>query len=256
MIQKYKIIILLIVVAVLLAVALSFYYFFNVNNKPSVPNIDNVNQQQVQNNPNQGEVKISFREEALNKFYGNPEQSLLLRINNREFRIVSYQSGNPNGRPYNYQDVPKFRGGVTFLEKKNDKWEIFWESSEAIDTCCPSVDLRDLTNDGVEEIIVTVIGPTGENIAYYIYQWRDGIFKIISPVREITTTIGTFKDTEIGGYPAEIKDIDGDNIYEVIVEYEDNISSDPYSPKYVNYRQIYKYNGEQYYLWKEEKVGG
>lgn len=228
---------LILIITILLATA--FIYLFNINKEPT-------NQGQNQNTtPPENGKRISLREEMINSFYNNSELGKLLKVDNREFRVISYGAGAGNR-----EQEPKSSGGIIAFEKENEKWEIFWESSEFFSESFPDIEIRDLTNDKIDEIILKNTSLSGRNLGLAVYIWRNDRFEVITKTREATTSIGKYIALDLGGDidKTRIEDIDGDNIYEIVTGYE--WQETPESPV-KEYQKIYKWDGERFFLWRE-----
>jgi len=236
---KNKYIILLIIIVL----AIALIYLFNINKKP-------IDQGQNQNTtPSENGKNISIRDKMINSFYDNYELGKTLKVGDREFRVISYGAGEGNR-----MEEPKSSGGIIAFEREKEKWEIFWESSEFFSESFPDIEIRDLTNDKIDEMILKNTSLSGRNLGLAVYTWRNGKFEIVTRTREVITSIGKYVSLDLGGDvdKTKIEDIDGDNIYEIIIGYKwQEMSGAPVE----EYQQIYKYDGDKYYLWKEEKIG-
>jgi len=142
--------------------------------------------------------------------------------------------------------------GILVFKIENGEVKKIWESTEEIYLTLPRIEVRDITGDGKNEILVFWSNGKFENL--YIYSWTGVDFMNITPFEE-TGMISVFNADE--GY-IEVKDIDGDKIEEVIMITARSIGWDEKAAESINeyYRQIYKWNPvkQQYYLWKEETV--
>ena len=187
---------------------------------------------------------ISYREAAIRNFYDFPDENLRRTvIDGKAFILVSYDETGV-GRIPNRKDIFANAGGIIVFEKtKEGKYDLFWESKEAI--VHAGSGFQDITNDGIPEIVVyDSPGASGSTTSFNVYAWRDNTFKLITPLSLDSTP--THRDTGIGGDNGEtyMEDIDGDKIQEIVDGYIDD--------KNILHQRIFKYNGKEYYLWKEK----
>lgn len=156
---------------------------------------------------------------------------------------------------------PNFRndtkgGGIMIFEIKEKQPKIIWESTEYITLTMPeTLDVKDITNDKRVEIIST--WSDGKVSILYLYSWNGEIFEYITPLKKSTSKYApTNSYSPIFGISRgdiQIKDLDGDNIYEVIIS--GGTTRDEMGNEVpIDSETIYKWNGEEYYLWEEELV--
>lgn len=162
--------------------------------------------------------------------------------------IVTYYSP----QYYFIPEEKEHNGGIMVFKISDDgNVKKFWESpDENITLPIPSIEVRDITGDGKSEIITMWSNGKFENL--YIYSWTGSSFVSITPFGE-TSIISIFnaRDGEI-----EIKDIDDDRIEEILLIRRKILGFDEelLEPITESYRETYKWNGQEYYLWKEEKI--
>jgi len=179
------------------------------------------------------------------------EQFALTTEDTKDYIVTFYQ---PNFRDKNVRSE-EIRGGIVVFEIINNKPLIFQEIQSDVLLTGPVLETRDITNDDKIEILANWSDGTINNL--FIYSWAENNFKLISPITESTSP---FSGKKIKGYrfvvrrgDIQVKDLDGDNIDEVIIlggttrdEMDNEIS--------IESETIYKWNGEEYYLWEEEKI--
>lgn len=206
------------------------------------------NQQGVNiKSPKNENIIFTKRDFAIKDAQANPEKLKKVIVNKETYLMTQYpeekfQENNSGWRP----------AGIIFFKLENNQIKLFWESSEDISNG-GSFRFQDIDNDGIAELIWEGDGGvTGENNSIYVYKFNGSGFKLITPaetaevvnlkgekIKHISTILGGDSDLTY------MKDIDGDKIQEIVVGYrEGNIIN----------RQIYKFNGQEYKLWKEEKV--
>ena len=186
------------------------------------------------------DAKLSPRAMRIEEYLADHGKATAIEITTKTFSIVEYlNSENSNIR--NHDSFPYVRGGVIAFEGKN----IVWESSEFI-WRVSDLRLQDINSDGINEILFEDVGGGNRpSCAFYMYQWRDSAFHLISPYEDSTTSKGTYRGTKIGSCGPSIRDgfledIDDDGTEELI------------QATYDNKKLTYKFNGTEYKLWKEE----
>lgn len=208
----------------------------------------------ILNTPNQGIVRkqpkedeqsarqdeqLSPRETRIEEYLKNPDDNVNVTrftFGTRNFSLIDYRSGYASSGPTAW-------GGIIVFEGT----KIVWESEEGIDHVSGETSLRDINSDNINEIFVTDGGGGNTtNCILYIYQWRDGTFHLISPYEELNPQAGKFtKMSTVENCGSAIrdgflKDLDGDGVDELI---QTNRKAT---------KKIYKFNGTEYKLWKEE----
>lgn len=180
------------------------------------------------------------------------DQFALTKDGSKDYTVVFYQ---PN---YRDKDVRKEerKGGIIVFKITNKKPVIFWEIGNLVDLTRPLIETRDINNDGRVEITADWSDGTIDNL--FIYSWTGNEFKLISPTTIVkwsdsTTSIGYIFVVRRGDI--QIKDIDNDNIDEIIISggtTRDEIGNE--IP--VEEKRIYKWDviKQEYFLWKEEKT--
>lgn len=161
--------------------------------------------------------------------------------------------------PPEYFSIPKEKqhdGGIMVFEIQDDgNVEKFWESEDKISLSIPVIEVRDITGDGKIEILAGWSDGKIENL--FIYSWTGNEFRYISP----TTIVSSPYSNQTGiGYvfavhrgDIQVKDLDGDNIDEVIISggtTRDEIGNE--IP--IESETIYKWDTEkqEYYLWQKK----
>ncbi|MBI3589387.1 MAG: VCBS repeat-containing protein [Candidatus Liptonbacteria bacterium] len=199
---------------------------------------------------------LSNRDLAIKEALNNTDKlQQRAQVNGVTYILTDYDDTFYGGGPKENKPGWKF-GGIIVFKLGNGKPIMFWESEEAINR--GSVRFFDINNDGIPEIIWDgYFGATGRDSAFYVYKFNNTGFKLITPTETIKTSSITYKQTILGGDSGftQIEDIDNDKIQEIIVGYRDGgiIVGDRSG---VIHRQIYKFNGQTYELWKEEKIKG
>ncbi len=181
----------------------------------------------------------------------NYQQFALEKGAPEDYVVDFYQ---PNFRDANVKPKEE-QGGIIVFKIVDKEPQIFWETSNPVTLTRPVIETRDITNDGKVEILADWSDGTIDNL--FIYSWTGSEFKFISPT---TLFKSPYSGKEIIGYifvvrmgDIQIKDIDNDNIDEVIISggtTRDKIGNE--IP--IQRERIYKFNGQEYKLWKEEKV--
>ncbi len=135
----------------------------------------------------------------------------------------------------------KTRPGVIVFTLEGDKIHIIWESEESLSAVLSLgfVEFKDINNDGIDELILTVGQGVRQTPALWIYQWNGTKFSLINPNPGSTYE----PDRWLAGISAELKDVDSDKVFEVVTTNEDGKDM---------IRRTYKYNGKEYALWKKE----
>lgn len=211
----------------------------------------------------------------------DPEPSLLFGQITREDRIKHIEWTYRNGKNYeqialeeggakdyvvtfyqpNYRGDSATDGSIMVFEVKNNQPKIIWESTEPITLTMPEVlDVRDITGDKKVEIIST--WSDGKVSILYLYSWGGETFEYITPLKKSESKYAPPNSySPIFGVSRgyiHIKDIDNDNIDEVIISSggtsRDEIGNEIPIP--IESERIYKWdiNKKEYYLWKEEKI--
>lgn len=196
---------------------------------------------------NNGKPTLNNRDLAVKKIMDSSgEVKPMAKINGVTYFLADYNDTFYGGGPKENKPGWEF-GGIIVFKTENDKPTIFWESEEAINV--GSSVFFDIDNDGIPEIVWDgYFGATGTDRAFYVYKYNKEEFKLITPTEIVKTSSLTYKQTTLGGDSSltYMKDIDGDKIQEIIVGYRDDSG--------IKNVQIYKFNGEVYELWKEEKI--
>ncbi|MBI3589381.1 MAG: VCBS repeat-containing protein [Candidatus Liptonbacteria bacterium] len=190
-----------------------------------------------------GSQKLAIKE-ALNE---TDKLKKITQISGSTYILTGYQESNTENKP------GRRFGGILVFKIENKKPVLFWESEEYVNTG-KVAGFRDINNDGIDEIVWDYdLGVTGRNNAIYIYKFDKDKFRLITPIEieessKFSTSIKYGRTILSGDNDLTyMKDIDGDKIQEIVVGYrEGNIIN----------RQTYKFNGQEYKLWKEEKIKG
>jgi hypothetical protein len=202
---------------------------------------------------------LSPREDAINKYlaegiatqtqtYGDVEYSLILYPESDRIRdeLGKTVYNSPNDPPFLRTDA----GAI--LYKDADQ---IWESKEPLDALDMSNSgFVDVDNDGVYEIVL--IDNSGEKVfgcAVNIYSFDGNEVKFIVPYDNLAQQGVEYKSTKIRNC-TDISDIDGDRIMEITTEEFSTRTSATDGEEEIKIIRIYKYNGTEYFLWKEEIV--
>ena len=186
---------------------------------------------------------------------GKPyEQVALTKDGPKDYVVTFYQ---PNPRDENLKTWQEQRGGILVFHIKESKPELIWESTDDITLTRPLLAVRDLTGDGVNEIVA--MWQNGASEILYIYELNDKkkTFELITPLGAPFLAYGSTTSYPIFDGPdstIQIIDLDGDKIPEIIIlglvtpdknNTEDGITRNDKRPY-----EAYKWNGTKYYLWK------
>lgn len=202
---------------------------------------------------------LSPREDAINKYltkgiatqtqtYGGVEYSLILYPESDRIRdeLGKAVYNSPNDPPFLRTDA----GAI--LYKGVDQ---IWESEEPLDALDMSNSgFVDVDNDGVYEIVL--IDNSGEKVfgcAVNIYSFDGNEINFIVPYDNLTQQGVEFRSTRIRNC-TDISDIDGDKTIEVTTEEFSTHINEIGEEEKMKIVRIYKYNGTEYFLWKEEIV--
>jgi len=234
--------------------------FLFINQQPSeVPEIseDDQNGQEI---PEETPV-LSNRDIAIKEVLENPDEVVQrTEINGETYLLTGYddtfygESRKENKPGWEF-------GGIIVFKLENDKPVMFWESEENINQGRPAY-FGDINNDGISEIVWDYyLGVTGRDSCFYVYKFTGDRFKVVTPIKTIegTTPSGItlkYNRTLIGGDSGltYMKDIDNDGVPEIIMgSFTGAIIGDDIGGRAKDIK-IYKYDGDKYYLWKEETV--
>jgi len=135
------------------------------------------------------------------------------------------------------------RGGVIVFTN-DSATHIQWESSELFGAAgsIGFVTFTDIDNDKVDELILKIAQGARLIPALWIYKWNGKEFTLINPNPESETESSRW----MAGISADLNDVDGDNVLEVITTNGDG------GPTSVE--RTYKFDGSYYSLSKEEPV--
>mgnify|MGYP001604001473 CR=1 FL=1 len=223
-------------------ILLALIFFNNSQITPPAKVLDTIPQTMEEN------VKISNRELSIKNALARPEELKATKINGDTYLLTEYDD-TFYGRGLEENKPGQKFGGIVVFKMENDNLKFFWESTEDINM--GSVYFKDINNDGVDELVWDgYFGATGRNTAFYIYKFSGDKFDLITPVDtfKITTPEGVYKEIKMTTLSGDngftyIKDIDADNVQDIAVGYRDDNNKALVS--------IYKFNGAEYYLWKE-----
>lgn len=221
----------IIIIIILVSFVLAINYF-KQNEGTQEPSNNN-------GEPSGEEPNLSNRDIAIKEALENPDKFQKIEFKNNIYFITRYDEEkftekNQNTRP----------AGFIFFKLEEGKPVLFWESKELLSNSGFG-EFSDIDSDGIKEFIWLESGATGRGAAFYIYRFSSDGFELITPTEHRIT----YNITLIGGdaHLTYMEDIDNDGIQEIRVGYEDKDGNKQF--------EIYKYDGEQYYLWKEEKIG-
>lgn len=206
---------------------------------------------------NQNSDSKSAREKAIedimskNESVWNKEAKIF--GDSKNLLVFTGYADDPKNHPEEDSIELSSRAGIIAFRFSQNKLSEVWESLEPMSGVGkPGIKFDDLNFDRYPEVLVSFIqSKYNENLYIYRYNPKLGNFSLISPIE---SQLGGGLISSLYGDLEGIKiiDIDGDNIKEVIITNSLNIEdmSQPIERK----KQIYKFNGEAYKLWKEEKV--
>lgn len=137
-------------------------------------------------------------------------------------------------------NVGTFRAGILVFTKGEENFSIIWESKELFSAAASVgyVEFKDINNDSIDEIVLTIGQGARLNPALWIYRWDGMEFELVNP----NPNSDSESERWMAGYLAELVDIDSDRTMEVVTSNEKNGAPIKY---------VYKFNGTEYYLWKE-----
>ena len=146
---------------------------------------------------------------------------------------------------YNHpeEEVGKTRPGVIVFRNNNNKLEIVWESKEFLSSARPGkISFQDINNDKQKELILEV----GQGVrlvpAFWIYMWNGNEFVLMNPNQKAEDE----SERWMAGIDVQLHDLENDGTLEVITLNETGNYGDTHQ-----YARIFKFNGTEYYLWKE-----
>jgi len=128
--------------------------------------------------------------------------------------------------------------------------QLVWELSSTHSGAFFGNVIRDITGDGVKEIIASWNDGKSETLYIISYDTNAQIFYVISP------THGIFSDFAGASGDININDLDNDGIPEITLSDHRNgvMDSKTYDFKYDIVYVAYKWDGKRYFLWKESKT--
>lgn len=198
--------------------------------------------------------KISPRAAQIEIYIEFPDNFLSAQFNDRTFHLVPY----PNSDGFEIPNYPIKPGGNRSGIYVYEEDKLIWESTNYIaDISMGESTFQDLTNDNIPEIVTTDSG--GGNVSYCIaniYKWNEEFFILIVPDPQedgINLCSGLGDDEGI-------RDIDNDGVFELVTyskiktHPEIHDINDLLFLEETVVKQIYKYNGTEYFLWDEEIV--
>lgn len=198
--------------------------------------------------------KISPRAAQIAIYIEFPDNFLSAQFNDRTFHLVPY----PNSDGFEVSNYPIKPGGNRSGIYVYEESKLIWESTNYIaDISIGETTFQDLTNDNIPEIVTTDSG--GGNVSYCIaniYKWNGESFILIvpDPQEDGINLCSGLSDDE------GIRDIDNDGVFELVAYLKRKVHPEIHdidNPLYLEEEtvgQIYKYNGTEYSLWKEEIV--
>lgn len=177
-------------------------------------------------------------------------------------------------------------GGIVVIETQKDKEpQIVWETTSILfGDRKTKFEVRDINEDGVNEILSWWLTNIYESL--FVFTFDGAKYILLNPMRNIYENFPGGKDEIItgidlnayspdfnigenefsggyalGGLKVLVKDVDDDYVEEVLVENLNVIESDPNlaGPEQLKIiaseklTKIYKWDGNEYYLWKEER---
>jgi len=172
------------------------------------------------------------------------------------------------------------RGGVLLMEKADSGPKLLWNSIFNMREMPRRIEVRDINNDGIKAILsYWNTGKFDSELWIFSYSQTEKTFHLISPLFEyaingeksivkldkIKKENLTFKKIDglyslFGAQDVQVKDLDNDQIEEVtLIELDDYRQDSPNEAEYPHTKntKIYKWDSQkqEYYLWKEEKIG-
>jgi len=216
--------------------------FFLLANRPPDKNLNN--DENNQNISPEDKNKLSNRDVAIKEALESPDSLRRTEINGETYILTGYSESDA----YKENKPGWALGGIIVFKIENGLPTLFWESQEFINSGKTAI-FKDINNDGINEIVWEGSLDRGRrNISFYVYKFAGDEFKIVTPI-----DIGT-SFTLLSGHSSltYMKDIDNDGIQEIVVGRNEDISGNFDIRQ--QYQQTYKFNGQVYELWKEEKV--
>jgi hypothetical protein len=198
---------------------------------------------------------ISPRNAQIENYLNFPEKFPSELFGGRLLYLVVYPNSD-GSKIQNFEGRYGRRPGIVIFEGKKKIWE---NKENLAEIYQDSVQFKDVTGDGVPEIVVIDRGGGNEDsCGTNVYKWNNNTFELITP-----------PDTEDGINPCEgsdatkggFKDIDNDGVMELISFRWDKAypkitdNNDPlfYATKEIEL--IYKFNGTKYVLSKKIPTG-
>lgn len=252
---KKEFILVLIALIILVFVLLLSKYKAESDAEPSVINTDIQLSPEEYRNPSARArmEKISPRAAQLEIYSEFPEHFPSTLYEGKLFHLVAFPDSYGFETPNFAEGRNKDRPGVIVFEGNNIIWE---NSDDFMEIFTFLTVFRDVTGDGVSEVIVVDSG--GGNVTYCIttiYIWNGQTFALITPEPHEGISLCSGVNDDEG-----IQDIDEDGVFELVAYLKRKVHPEIHdidNPLYLEektVRQIYKYNGTKYFLWKEEVV--
>lgn len=112
-----------------------------------------------------------------------------------------------------YRSGPERGVSVAVFTRGGSDYRLLWNSQDVPGAAPVSLDIVDMTGDGVPEILLSVAGASGNGRSLYVYTSRPSGYRLALPIG------GSFDGQSAfgaGGY--EVKDIDGDGKVEIVAQ--------------------------------------
>lgn len=170
--------------------------------------------------------------------------------------IITYFQINLNTIKSTNLELRRHQQGIlVFREDKNGEIKLIFESKNNYSSPRIKIGIYDLTGDGVNEILALLDNDQGG--AMLIYKWNGSDFDMITPYVKYTRFDGKQTDELAFGADSgmtKIFDIDKDGIPEISFPVNIFLGLDENSDAKNEIKfQAYKWNGTEYFLWKEQK---
>ncbi|MBI3589383.1 MAG: hypothetical protein HY093_03160 [Candidatus Liptonbacteria bacterium] len=188
-----------------------------------------------------------------------------------KYKLTSKGDENVIVIPYKEKfNLQEWYGGIMVIQNyQSGSPRVLWEiKSEAFKDIPQKLEVRDINNDGNNEILSWwSAGARLDANILWIFTWTGNNFTDMTPliyqdkkVKDEDANIPKFYESIFSGREVDVKDLNSDGVNEILVT---NLiptkvdSSQPYTSSILESMKIvkiYKWNGHEYYLWKEEKL--
>lgn len=184
---------------------------------------------------------------------GNYKKYSFIKDGDKDYIVTYFQR---NKETENSPDLilRRHEQGILVFKKLSDGiFKLVWESEEEFFDPRYRLGVHDLTGDGVKEIILALNNDKGGAVVVYKYT-NNNEFNLITPYVDYVWFDGkTTKSIAFGADSGDtyVSDLDNDNIPEIIFPY--NVRIEKNTDEYNQVYRSYKWDGQRYFLWKEQE---